>query len=68
MCKVAIYEALPLAFDSIFEAACHVVVVSQFVNCIKEQVLNKLPNLGILAASLSDISEGNATGVRAKKR
>ena len=52
MCKVAIYEALPLAFDSIFEAACHVVVVSQLVNCIKEQVLNKLPNLGILAASL----------------
>ena len=43
--------------DKIFEAAGHVfLVVSAFVNRIKDQV-DKLANLGILAASLSDISE-----------
>ena len=58
-----IYQALPFVFDKIFEAAGHVFpVVSPFVNRIKDQI-DKPANLGILAASLSDISEENARGV-----
>ena len=37
-------------------------MVSPFVNRIKDQI-DKPANLGILAASLSDISEENARGV-----
>ena len=58
-----IYQALPSVFDKIFEAAGHVfLVVSPFVNRIKDQI-DKPANLGILAASLSDINEENARGV-----
>ena len=39
-----------------------VVVVSPLVNLMKDQV-DKLANLGILAASLSEITEENAKGV-----
>ena len=60
-----IYQALPSVFDSIFEAAGHVVVASPLVNLMKDQV-DKLANLGILAASLNDISEEKARGVRAE--
>ena len=41
-------------------------MVSPLVNNIKDKV-DKLANLGILVASLSDISEENAMGVRARK-
>ena len=37
----------------------------RFLNLMKDQV-DKLANLGILAASLNDISEENARGVRAE--
>ena len=61
--KSLIYQALPLVYDSILEAAGHiVVVVSPLVNLMKDQV-DKLANLGILAASLSEITEENAKGV-----
>ena len=49
-----IYQALPFVYDSILEAAGQiVVVVSLLVNLMKDRV-DKLANLGILAASLSD--------------
>ena len=68
MCKVAIYQGLPFVFDSISVAIGHVaVVVSPLVNRIKDQV-DKVANLGILVASLSDISEEKARGVPARKR
>ena len=54
--KSLIYQALPFVYDSIPEAAGHVVVVSPLVNLMKDQV-DKLANLGILAASLSEINE-----------
>lgn len=59
--KSLIYQALPFVYDStIREAAGHiVVVVSLLVNLMKDQV-DKLANLGILAASLSEITEENA--------
>ena len=61
--KSLIYQALPFVYDSILEAAGHiVVVVSPLVNVMKDQV-DKLANLGILAASLSEITEENAKGV-----
>ena len=61
--KSLIYQALPFIYDSILEAAGHiVVVVSTLVNLMKDQV-DKLANLGILAASLSEITEENAKGV-----
>ena len=63
--KSLICQALPFVFDSIFEAAGHVVVASPLLNLMKDQV-DKLANLGILAASLNDISEENARGVRAE--
>ena len=63
--KPLIYQALPSVFDSIFEAAGHVVVASPLVNLMKDQV-DKLANLGIFAASLNDISEEKARGVRAE--
>ena len=54
---------LPFVYDSNLEAAGHiVVVVSPLVNLMKDQV-DKLANLGILAASLSEITEENANGV-----
>ena len=40
-------------------------MASPLVNLMKDQV-DKLANLGILAASLNDISEENARGVRAE--
>ena len=40
-------------------------MASPLVNLMKDQV-DKLTNLGILAASLHDISEENARGVRAE--
>ena len=62
-----IYKALPFVVDTICEAAVHVVVVvSPLVNRIKDQI-DKQENLGILVASLSDISEENVRGVRARK-
>ena len=62
-----IYQALPFVFDTIFEATGHVVVVvSPLVNRITDQV-DKLANLGVLVASLSEISEENARGLRARK-
>lgn len=54
--KSLIYQSLPFVFDSIFEAAAHVVVASPHVNRMKDQV-DKLANLKILAASLNDISD-----------
>jgi len=60
--KSLIYQALPFVYDSILEAGHIVVVVSPLVNLMKDQV-DKLANLGILAASLSEISEENAKGV-----
>ena len=63
--KSRIYQALPFVFDSSFEAAGHVVVASPLVNLMKDQV-DKLANLGIPAASLNDISEVKARGVRAE--
>ena len=61
--KSLIYQALPFVYDSILEAAGHiVVVVSPLVNLMKDQV-DKLANLGILAASLSEMTEENAKGV-----
>ena len=60
--KSLIYQALPFVYDSILEADHIVVVVSLLVNLMKDQV-DKLANLGILAASLSEISEENAKGV-----
>ena len=59
--KSLIYQALPFVYDSILEAAGHIpehigVVVSPLVNLMKDQV-DKLANLGILAASLSEITE-----------
>ena len=55
--KSLIYQALPFVNDSILEAAGHiVVVVSPLVNLMKDQV-GKLANLGILVASLSEITE-----------
>ena len=44
--KSLIYQALPFVYDSILEAAGHiVVVVSPLVNLMKDQV-DKLANLG----------------------
>ena len=61
--KSLIYQALPFVYDSILEGAGHiVVVVSPLVNLMKDQV-DKLANLGILAARLSEITEENAKGV-----
>ena len=61
--KSLIYQALPFVYDLIREDAGHiVVVVSPLVNLMKDQV-DKLRNLGILAASLSEITEENAKGV-----
>ena len=58
-----IYQALPFVYNSIRETAGHiVVVVSPLVNLIKDQV-DKLTNLRILAASLSEITEENEKGV-----
>ena len=62
-----IYQALPFVFDSIFKHSGHVVVVvSPLVNSNKDKV-DKLVNLDILVASLSDISTENARGVRSKE-
>ena len=61
--KSLIYQAVPFVCDSIFEAAGqYCSVVSPLVNLMKDQV-DKLANLGILAASLSEITEENAKGV-----
>ena len=61
--KSLIYQPLPFVYDSILEAAGHiVVVVSPLVNLMKGQA-DKLANLGILAASLSEITQENAKGV-----
>ena len=58
--KSLIYQALPFVYDLILGAAGHiVVVVSPLINLMKDQV-DKLANLGILAASLSEITEENA--------
>ena len=62
-----IQQALPFVFDSIFKDSGHVVVVvSPLVNSNKDQV-DRLANLDILVASLSDISTENARGVRSKE-
>lgn len=54
--KSLIYQAPLFVYDSILEAAGHIVVVSSLVNLMKDQV-DKLANLGVLAASLSEITE-----------
>ena len=61
--KSLIYQALPFVYDSILEGAGHiVVVVSPLVNLVKDHV-DKLANLGIRPASLSEIPEENVKGV-----
>ena len=61
--KSLIYQALPFVYDSILEAAGHIVVmVLPLINLMKDQV-DKLANLGILAASLCEITEKNAKGI-----
>ena len=60
-------SSFTVCLDSISEAAGHVAVASPLVNLMKDQV-DKLARLGIVdsAASLNDISEENARGVRAE--
>ena len=60
--KSLIYQALPFVYDSILEAAGHIVVVSLLVNLMKDHI-DKLANVGILAASFSEITKENAKGV-----
>ena len=56
--KSLTYQALPLICDTVRGTTGHVVVVSPLVNLMKDQA-TKLPNIGILAVTLSDISEEN---------
>ena len=62
--KSLIYQAIPLIFDVLLEAPGHIVtVISPLVNLMKDQV-EKLTNLGIPAATLSEIEEEKAMGLK----
>ena len=57
--KYLIYQAIPLISDVLLEPQGHIAaVISPRVNLMKDQV-EKLTNLGIAAATLSEIEEGN---------